>query len=87
MGSDRNGFTAFAGNDTQIDKRWDTQQTAAASQLNAGLDLDVYAGRDVGLAGSDLIAGRDINLAAERNIQLDAASEQCSGQAEVDTFN
>jgi len=76
VGSDRNGFTAFAGNDTQIDKRWDTQQTAAASQLNAGLDLDVYAGRDVGLAGSDLIAGRDINLAAERNIQLDAASEQ-----------
>lgn len=82
LDSDRNGFTAFAGNDTRIDKLWDTQQTAAASQLEAGLDVNVRAGQDIRLTGSDLAAGRDINLGAERNILLDAASERRLQQQE-----
>ena len=76
ISSDRNGVTAFAGNDTKIDKRWDTQSAAAASLLETGENLDIKAGRDIRQTGSDLAAGRDVNLIAERNIILDAASEQ-----------
>lgn len=82
VSSDRNGVTAFAGNDTKIDKHWDTQSTAAASLLEAGEDLDIKVGRDVRQLGSDLAAGRDINLIAGQNIILDAASEQRRQQQE-----
>jgi filamentous hemagglutinin len=76
LDSDRNGFTAFVGNDVQIEKGLNTRQTAAASSLEAGNDLDVKAGRDANLSGSDLSAGRDINVLAERDINLDAATER-----------
>lgn len=76
LDSDRNGFTAFVGNDVQIEKGLNTRQTAAASSLDAGNDLDVRVGRDVNLSGSDFSAGRDINVIAERDINLDAATER-----------
>ncbi|WP_218018510.1 hemagglutinin repeat-containing protein [Ectopseudomonas alcaliphila] len=76
LDSDRNGFTAFVGNDVQIEKGLNTRQTAAASSLEAGNDLDVKAGRDANLSGSDFSAGRDINVLAERDINLDAATER-----------
>jgi len=76
LDSDRNGFTAFVGNDVQIEKGLNTRQTAAASSLEAGNDLDVRAGRDANLSGSDFSAGRDINVLAERDINLDAATER-----------
>ncbi|PYC29284.1 adhesin [Aquipseudomonas alcaligenes] len=80
--SDRNGFTAFVGNDLQADKTRVTDLTASASQLNAGADLDVRAGRDINQTGSDLQAGRDINLSAVRDINLDAATEQSMREQE-----
>lgn len=76
LDSDRNGFTAFVGNDVQIEKGLNTRQTAASSRLGAGNDLDVRAGRDANLSGSDLSAGRDINVLAEHDINLDAATER-----------
>ncbi len=73
---DRNGYTTFIGEEKLKDKKLDTRQTAAASQINAGLDLDVKAGRDIVQQGSDMSAGYDINLQAGRNILIDAAPEQ-----------
>lgn len=82
LSSDRNGVSAFAGNETNISNDWEIQSTATASQLEAGGDLAIQSGRDITQTGSDLIAGRDIHLIAERNIILDAASEQQRQQQE-----
>ncbi|MDY0207507.1 MAG: hemagglutinin repeat-containing protein [Pseudomonas sp.] len=76
LSSDGDGVAAFAGHETKTNKRWSSQDTAAASQLASGFDLNVQAGRDIRQTGSDLAAGRDINLIAEGNIVLDAANEQ-----------
>lgn len=51
------------------------RDTAAASQISAGHDLDIAAGRDINQTGSDLLASNDINLQAGRNINIDAARE------------
>ena len=73
---DRNGFSTFVGEEKLKDKLISSQQTAAGSQINAGLDIDVRAGRDIVQQGSDLAAGYDLNLQAGRNILIDAAAEQ-----------
>jgi filamentous hemagglutinin len=73
--SDRNGFTAFAGREATKVKSRDAQQTAAGSQLVAGQDMTVQAGRDLTLEGAGVDAGRDINLQATRDINVDAADE------------
>jgi len=73
--SDRNGFTAFAGAEKVQDKSRGAQQTAAGSQLTAGQDVSILAGRDINQQGSHIDADRDINLQAGRNISIDAASE------------
>ncbi|SDJ07357.1 filamentous hemagglutinin, partial [Pseudomonas flavescens] len=74
--ADGNGFTTFVGAEALKDKTRTAEQTAAASQISAGLDLDVRAGRDILQQGSDLQAGYDLNLHAVRDIRIDAASEQ-----------
>ncbi|WP_165497002.1 hemagglutinin repeat-containing protein [Phytopseudomonas dryadis] len=74
--ADRNGFTTFVGAETLKDKTRTSEQTAAASQISAGLDLDVRAGRDILQQGSDLSAGYDLNMQAGRDILIDAANEQ-----------
>ncbi|WP_341845537.1 hemagglutinin repeat-containing protein [Phytopseudomonas flavescens] len=74
--ADGNGFTTFVGAESLKDKISTAEQTAAASQVEAGLDLDVRAGRDILQQGSDLQAGYDLNLQAVRDIRIDAASEQ-----------
>lgn len=73
---DRNGFSTFVGEEKLKDKLINSQQTAAGSQIIAGLDIDVRAGRDIVQQGSDLTAGYDLNLQAGRNILIDAAAEQ-----------
>lgn len=75
LDSDRNGFTAFAGAEKVQDKSRNAQQTAAGSQLTAGQDVSILAGRDINQSGSLIGADRDINLQAGRNISIDAASE------------
>jgi filamentous hemagglutinin len=74
--ADRNGFSTFVGEEKLTDKKLGAEQSAAASQIEAGLDLNVNAGRDIVQQGSDLGAGYDINLQAGRNILIDAAQEQ-----------
>jgi filamentous hemagglutinin len=73
---DRNGFSTFVGQETLKERQLESVQTAAASQIDAGLDLDIRAGRDVVQQGSDLSAGYDINVQAGRDILIDAAGER-----------
>ncbi len=73
---DRNGYSTFIGQEALKDKQLNAQQTAAASQITAGLNLDVKAGRDVVQQGSDMSAGYDLNVQAGRNILIDSAGEQ-----------
>ncbi|WP_459748298.1 hemagglutinin repeat-containing protein [Pseudomonas sp. 3A(2025)] len=76
ISGDDNGVTLFAGIERTAERNRLEQQTAAASQINAGQDLGIRAGQDINQIGSDLQAGNDINLAAQRNILIDAASER-----------
>ncbi|UCJ18865.1 hemagglutinin repeat-containing protein [Pseudomonas sp. MM211] len=80
--ADGNGFTTFVGAEALKDKTRTAEQTAAASQINAGLDLDVRAGRDIRQQGSDMQAGYDLNMKAGRDIVVDAAREQSSIERE-----
>lgn len=80
---DRNGYTTFVGQEALKDKQLNAQQTAAASQIEAGLNLDVKAGRDVVQQGSDMSAGYDLNVQAGRNILVDAATEQSAYERET----
>nr|WP_272884265.1 hemagglutinin repeat-containing protein [Stutzerimonas stutzeri] len=80
---DRNGYTTFVGQEALKDKQLNAQQTAAASQISAGLNLDVKAGRDVVQQGSDMSAGYDLNVQAGRNILVDAATEQSAYERET----
>lgn len=73
---DDNGFTTFVGEEKLKDKLINGQQTAAGSLIDAGLDIDIRAGRDIVQRGSDLDAGYDLSLQAGRNILIDAAREQ-----------
>ncbi|MGI4837065.1 MAG: hemagglutinin repeat-containing protein [Janthinobacterium lividum] len=75
VSADRNGFTAFAGQQAIKQTANGIQQTAAASQLSAGQNLTVDAGRDILQQGSDAYAENDIAYQAGRNIVIDAASE------------
>ena len=72
---DDNGITAFVGTEIKNEKNRKEQQTAAASQIDAGENLTVNAKRDINQVGSDLRAANDINLASGRNINIDAARE------------
>ncbi len=80
--ADGNGFSTFVGAESLKDKTRTSEQTAAASQINAGLDLDVRAGRDIRQQGSDMQAGYDLNMKAGRDILVDAAREQSSIERE-----
>ncbi|MEQ9727509.1 hemagglutinin repeat-containing protein [Pseudomonas sp. WHRI 8822A] len=80
--ADGNGFTTFVGAESLKDKTRTSEQTAAASQISAGLDLDVRAGRDIRQQGSDMQAGYDLNMKAGRDIVVDAAREQSSIERE-----
>ena len=75
LSSDSNGVTAFAGKEKLQEDTRTLAQTAAASQIQAGQDVSLLAGRDINQRGSDIAAERDISLRAERDINLDAARE------------
>ncbi|MDT4802010.1 Hemagglutinin repeat protein [compost metagenome] len=74
--TDDNGVSVFVGGERQQEKNRLAQQTAAASQISAGQDLDLTAGRDINQVGSDLKAANDVNLQAGRDIRIDAARER-----------
>nr|WP_283094061.1 hemagglutinin repeat-containing protein [Pseudomonas sp. MWU12-2345] len=73
--SDDNGINVFVGTDIKKENNRSEQQTAAASQIDAGENLTVNAKRDINQVGSDLRASNDINLTSGRNINIDAARE------------
>ncbi|MGG7595725.1 hemagglutinin repeat-containing protein [Pseudomonas sp. WC1] len=73
--ADDNGIKVFAGVEKELAKDRLREQLASASQIKAGQDLEVNAGRDINQTGSDLIAGHDISLGAGRDINIDAARE------------
>ncbi|MBA6065909.1 hemagglutinin repeat-containing protein [Pseudomonas mosselii] len=73
--ADDNGIKMFAGVEKELAKDRLREQLASASQVKAGQDLDINAGRDINQTGSDLIAGHDISLGAGRDINIDAARE------------
>jgi len=75
VSSDDNGVSLFAGAERNKEKNRVETQTAAASQISAGVDLSVNAKRDINQVGSDLRADHDINLVAGRDIKIDAARE------------
>ncbi|MBU2324658.1 MAG: hemagglutinin repeat-containing protein, partial [Gammaproteobacteria bacterium] len=75
VSSDDNGVSVFVGAERIQEKNRQLRETAAASQLSAGRDLDIAAGRDINQTGSDLLALNDINLQAGRDIKIDAARE------------
>ncbi|SEQ42721.1 filamentous hemagglutinin, partial [Pseudomonas soli] len=76
VSGDDNGVSLFLGSEQQKAKDRLEQQLAAASQIQAGQDLDVRAGRDINQTGSDFKAKHDINLEAGRDINIDAARER-----------
>ncbi|MFT8230456.1 hemagglutinin repeat-containing protein [Pseudomonas guariconensis] len=73
--ADDNGINLFAGVEKEIAKDRLREQLASASQIKAGQDIDIKAGRDINQTGSDLVAGHDISLDAGRDINIDAARE------------
>ncbi|MCU9532223.1 hemagglutinin repeat-containing protein [Pseudomonas mosselii] len=73
--ADDNGIKVFVGVEKEVAKDRLREQLASSSQIKAGQDLDVNAGRDINQTGSDLIAGHDISLGAGRDINIDAARE------------
>lgn len=75
VSADDNGVSVFVGAERTQEKIRQVQQTAAASQLSAGQDLDITAGRDINQTGSDLLASNDLDMKAGRNINIDAARE------------
>ena len=76
VSGDDNGVSVFLGSEQQKAKDRLEQQLAAASQVKAGQDLGIRAGRDINQTGSDLKAEHDINLDAGRDINIDAARER-----------
>ncbi|AOS74020.1 adhesin [Pseudomonas fluorescens] len=76
VSSDANGVTLFVGADKSAEKNRLEQQTAAASQINAGQDLAINAKRDINQRGSDISAANDAELTAGRDINIDAARER-----------
>ncbi|WP_225594830.1 hemagglutinin repeat-containing protein [Pseudomonas sp. PDM22] len=66
---------AYLGIDWNAEHGKQVDTAAAGSQVRAGEDLDIRAGRDIRQQGSDLDAGRDIRLVAGRDIVSDAGQD------------
>ncbi len=66
---------AYLGIDWNAEHGKQVDTAAAGSQIRAGEDLDIRAGRDIRQQGSDLDAGRDIRLVAGRDIVSDAGQD------------
>lgn len=75
ISGDDNGVNLFIGAERTMEKNRLAQQTVAASQIRAGNDLDINAGRDINQVGSDLSASHNITLKAGHDINIDAARE------------
>ncbi|MFJ2486387.1 hemagglutinin repeat-containing protein [Pseudomonas sp. NPDC087639] len=72
---DSNAFTTFVGSETIQHGVNSKGYTAAGSSIDAGMNINVNAGRDINQQGSDLTAGYNIGLKADRDINIDAKEE------------
>ncbi|WP_017522118.1 hemagglutinin repeat-containing protein [Pseudomonas nitroreducens] len=73
--AEENTGVAYLGIDWSAEHGKQVDTAAAGSQVRAGEDLDIRAGRDIRQQGSDLDAGRDIRLVAGRDIVSDAGQD------------
>jgi filamentous hemagglutinin len=76
--SDDNSVSVFAGKESEQSRQLQTTSTAAGSQVVAGQDVMIDAGRDINQVGSDLFGSHDVNLQAGRDIKIDAAQDTLS---------
>ncbi|MFJ2711946.1 hemagglutinin repeat-containing protein [Pseudomonas sp. NPDC087346] len=72
---DSNAFTTFVGSETLQHGVNNKGYTAAGSSIDAGMNINVNAGRDINQQGSDLTAENNIRLKADRDINIDAKEE------------
>jgi filamentous hemagglutinin len=72
---DSNAFTTFAGSETVQHGVNSKGYTAAGSSIDAGINININAGRDINQQGSDLTAENNIRLKADRDINIDAKEE------------
>ncbi|NHX02172.1 hemagglutinin repeat-containing protein [Pseudomonas koreensis] len=72
---DSNAFTTFVGSETLQHGVNSKGYTAAGSSIDAGMNINVNAGRDINQQGSDLTAENNIKLKADRDINIDAKEE------------
>jgi filamentous hemagglutinin len=72
---DSNAFTTFVGSETLQHGVNSKGYTAAGSSIDAGMNINVNAGRDINQQGSDLTAENNIRLKADRDINIDAKEE------------
>ncbi|YAF62121.1 hypothetical protein DOCECA_18360 [Pseudomonas sp. E102] len=72
---DSNAFSTFVGSETIQHGVNSKGYTAAGSSINAGINLNVDAGRDINQQGSDLTAENNIRFKAGRDINVDAKEE------------
>lgn len=69
------GVNASLGFSTSKEELAQNSNTAYGSMLEAGEDINVNAGRDIGIVGSQVVAGDDISLAAGRNLTIESAQD------------
>ncbi|MFF7707570.1 hemagglutinin repeat-containing protein [Pseudomonas sp. NPDC007930] len=82
LSADRNGFSAFAGQEAAKGKTTQGHDGASPSTLD-GWDVTLAAGRDIVQSGSDVSAVRDVAYSAGRNITLEAARERDTASSEA----
>ncbi|SFM50250.1 filamentous hemagglutinin [Halopseudomonas yangmingensis] len=76
--SDDNSVSVFAGKESEQSRQLQTTSTAAGSQVVAGQDVMIDAGRAINQVGSGVFGSRDVDLQAGRNIKIDAAQDTLS---------
>lgn len=73
--SDQNSLSLFAGKEAEQARLLQTRDRAVGSEVSAGQDVRLNAGRDINQVGSSVEAGRDINYRATDSINIVAAEQ------------
>jgi autonomous glycyl radical cofactor GrcA len=79
-GGDDNGFSVFAGNETRKNREQTGENLAAATQVNAGNNVNLTAEQDILIAGSDVNAGKSITLDAKRDVVITTSTDTLTAE-------
>ncbi|WP_273024148.1 hemagglutinin repeat-containing protein [Rheinheimera sp.] len=82
ISADSNTASVFAGDDTQKDALTQDSISQTGSVLTAGNNVQLTAGNNLLVSGSDIIAGLDLRLKAVNDISIVSAKEQFNQQTE-----